>query len=286
MVCGTQRTLSGGTTVTCDDTGANTHGGRHSGLVTFSLFGRVFSSTRIYWETAVTTARTVAQKVAVLGESDFVLPSNQTAIAGGISPNTTVVPPVDPPPVEVPPAYDQTQTFTTSGTFDLAAARAAGATKLDIAVLGAGGTGHSSQFPDPGGDKGAFAAVWTTVTKVIGTDVPVTTNSLTVTVGTAPASPAYLGDGGNGGTSTVAGTGMTSATSTGGVGGSQNGSSTSGKGKGALSKVFNSKTYPGGADVGTGANGTVPGGGGGSGVYFGFGGVGGRGQVMIRAYNT
>lgn len=72
MACGIT-TTENGITVTCDNAGTSAHAGNHSGLLTQSLtaFGRDYSwsSKRVWWK--ATAARTVYQKAATLGESDY-----------------------------------------------------------------------------------------------------------------------------------------------------------------------------------------------------------------------
>ncbi|QBP31031.1 hypothetical protein SEA_REFUGE_8 [Mycobacterium phage Refuge] len=72
MACGVT-TVQNSVTVTCDNAGTSTHAGNHSGLLpsSISVFGFTWNtSTRIHWKAGVTTA--VKQKVATIGESDFV----------------------------------------------------------------------------------------------------------------------------------------------------------------------------------------------------------------------
>lgn len=77
MACGVTKTLNS-QTVTCDNAGVSTHTGLHSGVLTYSttVFGITinWSSTRVYWggNTTPATAVFAKQKVAVLGQSDFV----------------------------------------------------------------------------------------------------------------------------------------------------------------------------------------------------------------------
>ena len=72
MACGVTTTQNS-TTVTCDNAGTSSHAGNHSGLLpsTWTVLGQTWTtSIRVYWKASV--ASVVKQKVAVLGESDFI----------------------------------------------------------------------------------------------------------------------------------------------------------------------------------------------------------------------
>jgi hypothetical protein len=154
--------------------------------------------------------------------------------------------------------------------------------KIDVAGLGGAGGGESSAFFATG--QGAVAAQWVTQTLIYGIDIPTSTTTLTVTVGSGGSGGSGVAvPGGDGGDSTVTGTGVATITAPGGPG-AISGPQTVGKGPG--SKTFNGVTYPGGGNVGTGAPGAAPGGGGGGGGAYGAGGHGADGAVWIAAYQA
>ena len=275
MACGATRNING-VVATCDNAGTSTHAGRHSGLITFSLFGRVLNSSRVYWEN--NTARTVSQKVAVLGQGDFIIPSNQTAIVTGVNTgggggSVTI---------------DETTNFANPGTFTYNIP--AEANYLDVILLGGGGGGASpGTFYTLKGFPGA-AGTWATTTLTIGTHIPRSTTTMTIVVGAGGRKGSGVSATGvagvAGGDSVVSGTGMTTLTATGGGGGGTSGTGTSAfQGPGPGNQTFNSVTYVGGATQTTAGGAGNPAGGAGAGgnSFGGAGGDGARGQVWVRA---
>lgn len=159
------------------------------------------------------------------------------------------------------------QQFTTSGTYTVPS----GYTDLDVIVLGAGG-GPSNFFANLGGAAGSFG----TAHLLYGSTLPLTTTTLAVNIGTG------AGPGGNGGDSTVSGTGVTTVT---GSGGPTSASPIGAGGASPGTTTFDGQPYAGGAASAAGAAGVAPGGGGGSDGGTG-GGTGARGQVWFLAYSS
>lgn len=156
---------------------------------------------------------------------------------------------------------------------------------LDVAALGGGSGGQGAVFALPG--MGGNAGSWLTRTLIYGVDVPVSTTTLTVTVGQGGAGgfPPTGGPGVNGGDSTITGAGLTTLVAAGGIAPTVSGSHGI-PGTGPGDTVLTGVTYPGGGDVGTGAGGAVPGGGGGGAGSYGAGGGGADGKVWIAAYQA
>lgn len=180
------------------------------------------------------------------------------------------------PPVTTP--------FVSNGTFDVAAARAAGYTHLDLVPLGGGGAGNGGGAGfNVGGGGGAGAFGTATIALA---DYPALT-TLNVIVGAAVSGPSS-GVGSNGNASSVSGSGIPTVTGAGGTGGLGEPNDQNGYGGGT--QDYNGITYgPRGAGgTGNAGAGTAPGAGGagGNGVFLGSspGGGGSRGQVWITAY--
>ncbi|MDB5183988.1 MAG: hypothetical protein JWO07_669 [Candidatus Saccharibacteria bacterium] len=274
MSCGVTRVLSG-VTITCDNTGTSSHTGRHSGIQTFMLFGRSVTGSRVFWEPS--TARVVMQKPATLGESDFVFNGVTTQIWTGVSSGGGGSASIDETTI-FNQAGSNTYTVPTEANF------------LDVIVVGGGGGGAApGSFYTLQGYPGT-PGTWATVTLTIGTNIPRSSTSMTVVVGSGGAKGSGASPTGVVGTtglaSTVSATGMTTLSGSGGAGGIINGTGTSAfQGLGPGNQVFNSVTYAGGATQSTqGGAGNVVGGAGAGGASFGgAGGDGARGQVWIRA---
>jgi hypothetical protein len=177
--------------------------------------------------------------------------------------------------------------FTTSGIYTFPA----GCNRIDVVLLGASGGGAApGSFYTLEGYPGVPGS-WTTQTLVLGVDIPLTTTTIAVTIGTGGAhgsGSSLTGVAGSAGTATTAtATGMTSLSAAGGAGGGTSGTGTvSYQGPGPGSEVFNGETYPGGATQSTaGGAGNAPGGAGAGGTAFGgAGGVGARGEAWFYAY--
>lgn len=153
--------------------------------------------------------------------------------------------------------------------------------KIDVIPLGAGAGGQASLFYAVG--NGGNPGQWGPQTLVYGVDIPITTTTLTVVVGAGGTAGTSAGQiGGNGGASSVSGTGVTTITAPGGTG--QSGGNTAGPGPG--NQVFNGITYTGGSTVGTGTHGSGPGGAGGGGGAYGSGAAGADGSVWLDAYQA
>ena len=152
------------------------------------------------------------------------------------------------------------------------------ANKVDVVIIGGGGGGNKGGAFNTG--PGGTAAVWSTITITRGSDIPWTTASMSVTVGSGGTGGSTGGAGGN---SVVSATGMTTRTANGGAGGT---AACGWPGCGASNVTYNSQTYTGGAGGGGGGGtGTAPGGAGGGGNLFnGGGGNGAQGQVSFYAY--
>jgi hypothetical protein len=183
----------------------------------------------------------------------------------------------------VPQHDPETVTFTTSGTYTVPTWMALG-DLFDIVLLGDGGGGApgSTIFAYGGG---GFAGVWTGITLTYGVDIPLTTTSFTVTVGTGGAGGIIeINNGTPGSGCSVAITGYSSSpiTTAGGANGSLD---LAYFGKGSGNFVFNTTTYPGsGLQIISAAPGNPPGGGGSGGSYLVDGGNGAPGEVTITAY--
>lgn len=165
-------------------------------------------------------------------------------------------------------------------------------TKLDIVALGGGGGGQGGGALNSAGE-GGNAAIWASVTKVRGTDIPSNAAQLSITVGKG-------GDHGVGPLKGVGTDGMPSSVqyattlllaSAGGIAGSSGatGGDRTGHGPSPATLTFNGQTYAGGQySPSSGQVGSTPGGGGSGGNGGLAGGSngydGGHGQVWIRAY--
>lgn len=188
-----------------------------------------------------------------------------------------------PPPAFIPP---QTTTYLTPGPFSYtipAFAKIVGA-KLDLIGLGGGGAGQGEQGYNLG--QGGFAGTWNNTTLTCGVDYPTTATSLTVAVGAGGAQAiVYFADGNPGSATTFTWTDPSSVVHTltcaGGTGGHSAGFGYNGQGSG--NHPYLGTTYPGGADVASGATGSPPGGGGGGAPPFGFGGAGKIGIAYVVA---
>ncbi|ACH62114.1 hypothetical protein MYRNA_113 [Mycobacterium phage Myrna] len=272
MPCGVTR-VTNGVTITCDNAGTSTHAGLHSGLLNYTFFGRVWSSTRVYWSGAV--SRVVAQKPAVLGESDFVMPSNQgtvTQVTGITGAGTAAID--ETTPIQIPGPY----TFDPESNWNY----------LDYIICGSGGGGHGGNGGNGQDGYGGRAGTWLTGTLTKGTHIHA-----------VPQISGVLGDGGAGspskekagydGEATTftyldpAGVRQT-ITVPGGLKGPGYGTNT---GLSPGNQTYNGVTYEGGATAGEEVLGKAPGGGGGGGhgglwTDGGPGKKGGRAQIWFR----
>jgi hypothetical protein len=150
-------------------------------------------------------------------------------------------------------------------------------TYIDLILLGGGGGGSNagSQAGSGGG-----AGFWTTHTYQRGANIPWTTTSITVKVGSGGAGGSGFQMAHDGGPTTATVNGMTT-TAPGGIAGASV-SGTTGQGPG--DKTYNNTTAHGGADQTTpGGPGIGPGGGGGGAAAFGFGGAGADGAAWLVA---
>ncbi|ASZ74685.1 hypothetical protein KHO57_gp219 [Mycobacterium phage Phabba] len=261
MACGAIRAVNG-VNVICDNAGTSTHSGLHSGLLNYNFFGRVWSSTRVYWSGAA--SRTVAQKPAVLGESDFVMPSNQSVVpqVSGITAGGTTV-------------IDETTIVKASGLVTVPV----GAPFVELIMLSGGTGGYDSSW---GAASGGAAGVWTAVTLVRGTDFWSGLTQFNVLIGTGGGKNYGLPSATSVTFRNAANSADVSRVATLPVGG------TSGmvpQGAGVVDFSYNDITYTGGGiqQNASGAGITPGGGGAGGGGGFGGGGPGAPGQVWIRA---
>jgi hypothetical protein len=175
-----------------------------------------------------------------------------------------------------------TTPFATSGSYTVPAWMKAG-NKFDIAVLGGAGAGGCDLFGVIG--NGGGAGMWATrATLVYGTDIPTSTTSFTVTIGTGGTGTPTSGNPGNPSSITIAGYGtITAAAGAGGTGGG--GGSVTGASPG--NQTINGTPYYGGATQTVASQpGNAPGGGGAGGTLFSGGGgaAGAPGEAWITAY--
>lgn len=169
--------------------------------------------------------------------------------------------------------------------------------QFDIVILGAGGAGSSADFNVTG--NGGYGGSWSAVTLTYGVDVPISTTTFSVSVGSGGLSPAPGGNPGYaGGGSSVSIVGYASSplSAGGGAGASGIGGNSAGLSPG--NETFNGETYYGGGQqvspaTGYGPNGYSPGGGGSGGhggnasLPGGFpGGGGANGAVWVLAYQN
>ena len=169
-----------------------------------------------------------------------------------------------------------TTSYTTAGSYTYTIP--GWANKLDIIVLGGGGGGQSSNFFQSG--NGGLGGTWSSATAVdLGTTIPGSTTTLSVTVGAGGASTS------NGGASSVSGTGYAGISGGGGPGTSGRGGSRNG-GSPGNSTVNSIIYYCGTTETTAGGTGNMPGGGGAGGGLPGSNpaGTGAPGAVWIRAY--
>jgi hypothetical protein len=174
--------------------------------------------------------------------------------------------------------------FGSSGTYTVPSWAAAG-TLFDIVAIGGGGGGQcpsASAFRNGGG-----GAHWNGAEPKYGTDVPLSTTTFGVTIGSGGIGGQSLGtNGANGASTTVTATGYTTLTATGGTGGG--GPLDYGASPGNY--TFGNTGYTGGAQQNTlGAAGNAPGGGGAAGQFSPSeppGGNGAPGTVWVRAIDT
>ena len=187
-----------------------------------------------------------------------------------------------------PPAHDSDlQEFTTPGAYTYTIP--AWCSTVDVILLGGGGGGNSGAILWFNGGGGG-AGNWIQVRLTRGTNIPLTTTTISGSVGGggwAGTVPAFVPNAGNGGTTTATGTGMASLSATGGTGGRYQGSTQVGASPGT--EVFDGQTYFGGAAQSySSSNGNAPGGGaaGGDGhfAYGDDGGAGAAGQAWFYAY--
>jgi hypothetical protein len=157
--------------------------------------------------------------------------------------------------------------------------------KLDVIMAGAGGGGNTG-----GTELGGAAGSWYTRTFVLGTDIPMTTTTITFNIGAGGAVTALgvAGSGSNGGATTAAITGVVGSpfSAAGGTGGGNTGTPI-GQAM-PSSPTLNGVSYPGGGSVSGGSAGNTPGGGG-AGEITGVpitAGVGGNGEAIIVAYQA
>jgi hypothetical protein len=184
---------------------------------------------------------------------------------------------------------------------------------IDVVLLGAG-AGGGDQIPgvnleldliivvfeipesQPVNGQGGQPGQWTTTTLVYGTDIPDSTTTLTLTVGLGGAAgvggtPGAGGNSGwgiNGGNTTLSGTGVTTITAAGGAAGGYGGNNPANPtvgtvGAGPGNKIFEGRTYFGGATVSTTSFPGSPPGGAGVGGVGGAPGPGADGAAWITA---
>lgn len=160
---------------------------------------------------------------------------------------------------------------------------------IDVVLLGAGGGGAGGNSWGADG-KGGSAGQWVAITLERGVDIPWTTVSFAVTIGTGGTAGSRGNGSGGAGTNTIAAIPGASQAATGGSGGSGTNAvgSTDYYGASPGSMAWQGRNYSGGAQVGKSTNGNPPGGGGGGGAggVFGrdrAGGTGARGQAWITA---
>lgn len=155
---------------------------------------------------------------------------------------------------------------------------------LDRIALGAGGGGGASFFVTGEGGLGGHFAV---DTLVLGTGLPFSTPTLSITVGAGGIGGTTTGGSpGTGQASTVTGIGVASLTGVGGVGGGQSFSAVGGS---ASAVSWDGNIYQGGPSQSiAGGTGNAPGGGGASGAagVSAPGGAGANGAVWLFAYPT
>jgi hypothetical protein len=191
--------------------------------------------------------------------------SRATASTGGVSPSTVsssaltfgnTEPFVVFGVANVPPDYqpDTRWSEKTPGThtFAIPSYIQAG-DRIDVALNGAGAGGELAGFGAVG--FGGEAGKWVLATLVYGTNIPLTTTSLTVTVGAGGAA------GADGTATTLSGTGVTTLTAAGG----RTAKSANEKGQGSPDQTWEGRRYFGGQEVAAGQSGAKPGGGGGGG---------------------
>jgi hypothetical protein len=153
---------------------------------------------------------------------------------------------------------------------------------LDVVVLGGGGGGHGCGFLWGDGGEGGD---WNQVTLERDVDIPLTTATLSVTVGAGGAGSSS--DGSNGGASSASGTGWAGISGAGGAGATTATVDYSGKSPG--NDTFDGVIYYGGLEQSAflGADGNLPGGGGAGGtIVFMSGGDGAPGAVWVLAYEA
>jgi hypothetical protein len=152
---------------------------------------------------------------------------------------------------------------------------------LDVIAVGAGAGGQGGQaFTGNGGGGGG----WQAVTLLRGVDIPLTTTSITGSVGAGGAGS--TGNGSPGGSSTAIATGWAGLTAAGGTNPNPSGSGPI-PGLSPGNETFNGVPYTGGASQTTARSAGIAPGGGGAGGNLSFiavsGGAGARGQVWIVA---
>jgi hypothetical protein len=158
------------------------------------------------------------------------------------------------------------------------------ANRLEVVVLGGGGGGCQGKLLQTG--QGGTAGKFGTAIYTRGVNIPWSTTSLSCSVGArgpAASNASQPNPAGNGGASSVSGTGIATVTGAGGLGGANSGSV---NGQGAGSVSLGGITYTGGdtAQGLLGQSSNAPGGAGiGGGVGNGAGGPGALGQIWIRA---
>ena len=175
---------------------------------------------------------------------------------------------------------DQLTTFNLYGNFTYTIP--AGATHVDVVLLGGGGGGGGGGLlVGDGGSPGQFS----THTIVRGTTIPADASQITGTVGEGGAG-GRPGRGGANGTVSTATVGSWTRSGPLGVGSAFNNVNVvSGSGPGTI--TYNGRQYVGGSAATTpGQPGNPPGGAGAGGKSFGEGGAGGRGQVWFYAYRV
>ncbi|QZE10476.1 hypothetical protein SEA_SCOOBYDOOBYDOO_130 [Mycobacterium phage ScoobyDoobyDoo] len=153
--------------------------------------------------------------------------------------------------------------------------------KIEVVLIGGGGAGEGMNVAGIWGEGGR-GGQWQGAVFVRGEDIPNTATQITGTVGQGGVSTFGAG---NPGQPTIAYVnGSPILTANGGRGGSASNLDTPGRSPGNF--TFNGVTYIGGAQQdGQSSTGYAPGGGGGgSRVSLTTGGMGGRGQAWIRAY--
>lgn len=217
-----------------------------------------------------TTASTGGISPATVDSSDLTFSSTEPWILFGVA---------NVPPTYQPPEYWSEKSAGTY-TYHFPPTIKAG-DKVDVVAVGGAAGGQTAGFGAIG--FGGQSGRWRLVTLVYGTDIPGTTDELTVVVGAGGAADA------DGTATVVSGTGVTTITAAAG----KTAKSLNEKGESSQGRTWEGRRYPGGQEVAAGAAGAKPGGGGGGGSSGLFGligalptGVGAEGAVWITVTQT